>query len=67
MRFRTFNNVYNNPIEPDGTRWIAYPRPQVIFQYYHGKTGHLAYAESVLASPRKTPAKANGKDEPPDE
>jgi phosphodiesterase/alkaline phosphatase D-like protein len=56
------NNVYNNPIKPDGTRWIAYPRPQVIFQYYHGKTGHLAYAESVLASPRKTPPHAKGND-----
>mgnify|MGYP004378183813 FL=1 len=53
------NNVYNNPIEPSGTRWVAFPRPQVIFQYYHGKTGHLAYAESVLATPRK-PRPATG-------
>ena len=50
------NNVFNNPIEPDDTRWIAFPRPQVIFQYYNGKTGHLAYAESILAKPR--PARA---------
>ena len=51
------NNVFNNPIEPDDTRWIAFPRPQVIFQYYNGKTGHLAYAESILAKPRPVRAK----------
>jgi hypothetical protein len=45
----TLNNVYNNPIEVDGERWVAFPIPQVIFQYYNGRTGRLLYAESVLA------------------
>ncbi len=43
------NNVFNNPIEPNGTRWVAFPRPQVIFQYYDGRTGELEYAEAILA------------------
>jgi len=43
------NNVYNNPIEVDGERWVAYPLPQVIFQYYDGKTGKLKYAEAIRA------------------
>jgi len=46
------NNVYNNPKKVGGTRWIAYPRPQVMFQYFDGRTGKLRYAESVLAKPR---------------
>ncbi len=41
------NNVFNNPIELGGERWIAYPQPQVIFQYYDGRTGDLRYAESI--------------------
>ncbi|MFP6764919.1 MAG: alkaline phosphatase D family protein [Planctomycetaceae bacterium] len=45
------NNVFNNPLTTDGTRWMAFPRPQVIFQYYDGKSGRLQYAESVLATP----------------
>ena len=43
------NNVFNNPQDLLGTRWVAYPRPQVIFQYYDGRTGELRYAESILA------------------
>lgn len=43
------NNVQNNPVK--GTeRLVAYPRPQVVFQYYNGFTGELLYAESVLAA-----------------
>ena len=30
-----------------GKRLVAYPHPQVIFQYFDGRTGELAYAESV--------------------
>ena len=45
------NNVYNNPLEASGTRWVAFPRPQVVFQYYDGRTGRLRYAESILAAP----------------
>ena len=41
------NNVFNNPQQTGGTRWVAYPQPQVIFQYYDGRTGDLRYAESI--------------------
>lgn len=41
------NNVYNNPLKLGGERWIAYPQPQVIFQYYNGHTGDLRYAEAI--------------------
>ena len=43
------NNVFDNPQEPGQSRWVAFPRPQVIFQYYQGMTGKLLYAESILA------------------
>ncbi|MBT5706650.1 MAG: alkaline phosphatase, partial [Verrucomicrobia bacterium] len=41
------NNVFNMPKKLGDTRWVAYPDPQVIFQYYDGRTGELAYAESI--------------------
>ena len=41
------NNVFNNPLETGDQRWVAFPQPQVIFQYYDGRTGDLQYAESV--------------------
>ena len=41
------NNVFNMPKKLGGKRWVAYPHPQVVFQYYDGRTGELAYAESV--------------------
>ena len=44
------NNVYNNPKQIGGTRWVAFPRPQVIFQYFDGWTGKLKYAEAVQAT-----------------
>lgn len=44
------NNVFNNPLEEGKNRWVAFPRPHVIFQYYDGLTGHLLYAESIQAS-----------------
>ena len=44
------SNVFNNPNEPDSERWVAYPRPQVTFQYYDGLNGDLLYAESILSS-----------------
>jgi hypothetical protein len=43
------NNVFDNAQALGKTRWIAYPKPQVIFQYHDGRTGRLRYAESVLA------------------
>jgi len=47
------NNVFNNPLVEGKDRWVAYPKPQVIFQYYDGLTGDLLYAESILASDNK--------------
>ncbi len=41
------NNVFNMPKKLGGNRWVKYPHPQIIFQYYDGRTGELAYAESV--------------------
>lgn len=42
------NNVFNMPQKIGGEdRWVAYPHPQVVFQYYDGRTGELAYAEAI--------------------
>ncbi len=41
------NNVFNMPKQLGGKRLVAYPHPQVVFQYYDGRTGELAYAEAV--------------------
>ena len=43
------NNVFNNPLKREDTRWVAFPRPQVIFQYFNGRTGDLLYAEAIAA------------------
>jgi len=42
------NNVFDNPTTPGGHRWVTYPRPQVIFNYFDGRSGSLRYAEAVL-------------------
>jgi len=44
------NNVFNNPLKPSSERWVAFPRPHVVFQYYNGRTGKLRYAESIMAN-----------------
>lgn len=44
------NNVYNMPQKLGGTRWVAYPNPQVVFQYFDGRTGEFQYAESISTS-----------------
>jgi alkaline phosphatase D len=41
------NNVFNQPKKLGDKRLVAYPHPQVIFQYFDGRTGELAYAEAV--------------------
>lgn len=41
------NNVFNMPKKLGEKRLVAYPHPQVVFQYYDGRTGELAYAESI--------------------
>ncbi len=43
------NNVFNNPKKLGEERWVAFPRPHVVMQYYSGRTGELLYAESVHA------------------
>ncbi len=43
------NNVFEMPDSEGKPRWVAYPRPQAVVQYYDGLTGDLLYAESVLA------------------
>jgi phosphodiesterase/alkaline phosphatase D-like protein len=42
------NNVFTNRRESGSDRTVAFPRPQVVFQYYDGFTGDLLYAESIL-------------------
>ena len=41
------NNVFNMPKQVGGKRLVAYPHPQVIFQYFNGWTGELAYSETI--------------------
>ena len=48
------NNVINNPIEEGVDRWIAFPRPQVVFQYYDGISGELKFAQTISA-PKSAP------------
>ena len=48
------NNVFDNPLSPDQSRWVAFPRPQVVIQYFDGLTGELRYAEAVLAPEKVT-------------
>jgi phosphodiesterase/alkaline phosphatase D-like protein len=43
------NNVYNNPLKLGDDRYVAFERPQVIFQYHDGRTGELRYAEAIPA------------------
>ncbi|MEM6470196.1 MAG: alkaline phosphatase D family protein [Planctomycetota bacterium] len=41
------NNVFNMPQKLGEKRLVAYPHPQVVFQYYDGRSGELVYAESI--------------------
>ena len=43
------NNVFNNPVERDGERWVAFPKPHVMFRFYDGLTGAFRYAETIHA------------------
>lgn len=52
------NNVFNSPVEPNKQRWVAFPHPQVIFQYYDGYTGDLLYAEPILAATSDSPVRS---------
>ncbi len=42
------NNVFTNRKTTGKNLTIAFPRPQVIFQFYSGLTGALLYAESIV-------------------
>ncbi len=41
------NNVFNMPQKLGGTRLVEFPHPQIILQYYEGRTGQLAYSETI--------------------
>lgn len=43
----SLKNVFKNPGPETEDRWVAYPTPRVLVQYYDGRTGELAYTESV--------------------
>ena len=43
------NNVFDNPQKLGQSPWVAFPRPQVTFQYDQGMTGKLLYVESIVA------------------
>ncbi len=44
------NNVFNNAQRMGEERWVAFERPQVIIQYYDGRSGDLLYAESITSN-----------------
>lgn len=44
------NNVFNNAQNMGQKRWVAFERPQVIIQYYDGRSGDLLYAEAITAN-----------------
>lgn len=41
------NNVFDNPLEPGTHRWVAWPKPHVMFQFFDGLTGELKYVETI--------------------
>lgn len=43
------NNVFNNPVQFGAERWVEYPNPQVIFQFFDGLTGELRYSETIVS------------------
>ncbi|MDX2269097.1 MAG: alkaline phosphatase D family protein [Bryobacter sp.] len=46
----SINNVFPNPTAKDKIRWVAYPRPQAVIQWYDGLSGNLLYAEPLHAA-----------------
>ncbi|CAM3544712.1 alkaline phosphatase D family protein [Zobellia roscoffensis] len=48
------NNVFNNPQKLGDKRWVAYEHPQVIFQFFDGRTGELRYSETVSTKRTKS-------------
>ena len=41
------NNVFNMPKRLGQKRLVAYPHPQVIFQYFDGRSGEMVYSETI--------------------
>ena len=44
------NNVFDNRLQDKTPRWVAFPHPQVVVQFYDGFTGDMLYAESILVN-----------------
>ena len=44
------NNVFDNRLYAEVPRWVAFPHPQVVVQFYDGFTGDMLYAESILVN-----------------
>jgi len=42
------SNAFNMPPKLGGSRSIAFPDPQVISQYFEGRTGKIAYSETIV-------------------
>jgi alkaline phosphatase D len=42
------NNVFNNPVTFGQERWVEFPHPQVIFQFFDAFTGELRYSETIV-------------------
>ena len=59
------NNVFNNPARRGQPRWVAFPRPQVVFRFHDGLTGRLLYAESILAARQTARRDSRAPDIPP--
>lgn len=52
------NNAFNVPAADGKPRWIAYPEPQVVFEFRDGNTGDLLFAHSVSTSEARTDPQA---------
>ncbi len=52
------NNAYNVPARDGSDRWIAFPEPQLIFEFYDGFTGDLVFANAISTSEAKQEARA---------
>lgn len=46
------NNVFNNSLDRETDRWVRFPKPQVLFQFYDGYTGDLRYSETIVKGQR---------------
>jgi len=42
------NNAFNMSPKLGGSRSVVFPDPQVISQYFEGRTGKIAYSETIV-------------------